>query len=394
MRRVSYTPYVLLLIFLLLVLSLPDRFTRGLRSLIVYTVSPSWQGLDYVKTASLNILTLPTVRDVGGYHPQESADSFQKEHDLLTTQIENLRTWLLMEDRIEEQLIRLKELKGQSSSDSQLQSFFQRRAREISKILELELCSCPAKVIFREPASWSSFVWINIGEKQNKVLGKTVIAKNSPVLLDGALIGVVEDVRNAQAKVRLITDARLHVAVRIARGRDQNQQLWQQLQSMLYMLENRNDLFQSVEEQQAFMSFFNRIKSRITASCQDRYLAKGQLHGGSAPLWRSRSSVLYGIGFNYDWPDQEGPSRDLRSGRPSIDMSMSDPIALLKQGDLLVTSGLDGVFPPGLPVAVVKTVTPLREGASSYDIVAEAVAVNLSDVSTVLVLPPVEFDPS
>ena len=124
MRRVSYTPYVLLLIFLLLVLSLPDRFTRGLRSLIVYTVSPSWQGLDYVKTASLNILTLPTVRDVGGYHPQESADSFQKEHDLLTTQIENLRTWLLMEDRIEEQLIRLKELKGQSSSDSQLQSFF------------------------------------------------------------------------------------------------------------------------------------------------------------------------------------------------------------------------------------------------------------------------------
>ena len=392
MRRVSYTPYVILLIFVLMVLSLPDGLTLGLRSCSVYAVSPSWRGLHYIKKASLNTLTLPTARDVATKHSVEESSALQRELDVLTSQLENLRQWLLLEDRIEEQLIRLKELKGQGESEYDAKEFFRRRASEVSKVLELQMHSFPAKVIFREPASWSSFIWINIGEKQNKALGRNLIAKNSPVLVDGCLIGVVEDVRNAQSRVRLITDANLHIAVRIARGKQQNEQLWQQLNSMLCILEDRNDLFQSLDEKKAFISFFSRIKSRITSSCQDRYLAKGILYGGSAPLWRSRSSLLHGVGFNYDRPDQEGPARDLRSGKLLYDVHSEGAFALLKEGDLLVTSGFDGVFPPGLPVAVVKKVNPLREGASSYDMMAEAVVGSLSDISAVLVLPAISFD--
>ena len=96
---------------------------------------------------------------------------------------------------------------------------------------------------------------------------------------------------------------------------------------------------------------------------------------------------MKGLGFNYDFSDNEGPARDLRTGE-IVGSSSKKQVALLKEGDLLITSGLDGIFPAGLEVAVVSKVHCLKEGASSYELEAKAIAENFNELSSVFVLPP------
>ena len=93
---------------------------------------------------------------------------------------------------------------------------------------------------------------------------------------------------------------------------------------------------------------------------------------------------LKGVGFNYDFADAEGPARPLRS----------EELPLLKAGDLLVTTGMDGIFPAGFWVATVSKVDVLREGACAYEIEANAPRRAISTISQcVTVLPPVHFEP-
>ena len=108
-------------------------------------------------------------------------------------------------------------------------------------------------------------------------------------------------------------------------------------------------------------------------------MAKGEVHGSSSPFWRSRSPILRGVGFNYEYADEEGAPKDLRSEVP-----------ILQKGDLLVTSGLDGVFPMGLKVGTVIHCDPLKQGSYSYEIDVKPIASNLNDLQTLFVLPPVE----
>lgn len=76
-----------------------------------------------------------------------------------------------------------------------------------------------AKVIFRENISFGSFIWVDRGEADNKRLGAQVIAKKSPVILGKGVVGVVEEVLEKKSLVRLITDPKLQVAVRVDRER-------------------------------------------------------------------------------------------------------------------------------------------------------------------------------
>jgi hypothetical protein len=165
------------------------------------------------------------------------------------------------------------------------------------------------------------------------------------------------------------------------------------LSILIPTLESRKDIFGSMEEQEAFLSFFGRIKKKISSESQDRYLAKGELQGSSAPLWRSRTALLKGLGFNYDRADDEGFARDLRSGSQLGNLSSKDSLVILKEGDLLVTTGFDGVFPAGISVAIVKKVESLKEGSPAYEIKAEATAGNMNDLSMVIVLPPLAEEP-
>jgi hypothetical protein len=245
-------------------------------------------------------------------------------------------------------------------------------------------------VIFREPSSWSSALWIDVGEQHNKALAKKIIAKNSPVLCGTSIIGVVEYVGERRSRVRLITDERLVPSVRAIRGREQDRFLLEHATALLAALERREDLFTSREMSLGVLSILSQLKSRLQAECQDAYLAKGEVFGSSSPLWRSRSPILKGVGFNYDFADEEGPARDLRTGEPYASREKKEPIALLRPGDILVTTGLDGVFPAGYRVAMVSKVNSLKEGASSYEIEAVATAGNLDDISHVIVLPSLQ----
>lgn len=75
-----------------------------------------------------------------------------------------------------------------------------------------------------------------------------------------------------------------------------------------------------------------------------------------------------------------------------MDAQSSAPaIPIICESDILVTTGMDGVFPPGLRVAEVTRIFPLREGAYTYEIEAVPVVGNLDTLQTVFIIPPVGY---
>jgi cell shape-determining protein MreC len=252
--------------------------------------------------------------------------------------------------------------------------FYQRRINDLLTLLDKEVYSIGAQVIFRDPGFWGSGFWIDKGEKENRELHAKIIAKNSPVLSEGSLIGIVEIVEEKRSYVRLITDSSLTPAVRAVRGDEQNCTLLKGITALEEELQyqeglSRPELFQEL----------NEVKQKLKQTGETLYLAKGELRGSSYPLWRSRSSVLKGVGFNYEFADEEGSSHTIHN-------KLKNP--LLRQGDLLITSGLDGVFPQGIPVATVTKIFPLKEGDFAYNIEALLMANNIDDTSYVQVYPP------
>lgn len=377
MNRTYPYPYFLLGFALFCWISVPKPATDRVRSFAVASLAPVWK-------VSERIFLGRSYTNLG-----ESAEitRLQLENQTLRNQVESAYEWILSEQRIGEEIAFLKNLFKEMdlSSDSEMKAAFKRRADQLRNRLYHQLASFPAQVVYRDPSSWSSSLWVNAGEEDNLALGRTLIAKNSPVVSGGALIGVVDFVGKKQSRVRLITDSGLSPAVRAIRGGSQGRELLQLLQTLLLRLGTREDLFLSIEEKNRLLTELQVLQARIGKSWEDAYLAKGELHGSSVSFWRSRGMILKGIGFNYDYGDEEGPARDLTNGRP-VGSSTGD-IQLLKEGDLLMTSGLDGVFPPGLLVAAISKIGPLKEGAYAYELEARPAAHHLNDLQSVFILP-------
>lgn len=343
MRRIKYQPYLIFLSFLLFLLGFPQEASERMRCFAVSSFSPSWHGLYAMKESVLHLLMIPLPGSAANLAQASlEIEQLKQENLRLKTQLVSVREWLLDEKRVQEQVERWKALLQKEEPDPALGEFVRRRSAYLVTLLERDLWSIPAKVVFREPASWNSRLWLNVGEKDNEKLRRKVIAKNSPVVVGTALVGVVEHVGPTQSRVRLLSDAGLTPSVRAARG--------------------------------------------------EELLAKGEVHGNSAPLWRCPNQTLYGIGFNYDYRDQEGPARDLRSGAPLSGSKKGEALPLLKIGDLLITTGMDGIFPPGLSVGVVTRIGPLKEGACSYELEARAAIGKLHELAHVRVLPPLNFE--
>ena len=136
-----------------------------------------------------------------------------------------------------------------------------------------------------------------------------------------------------------------------------------------------------------------RDSKHLSSDEKTHVLAKGELSGSSKPLWRTQRHQLKGTGFNYDFADGEGAARDLRTGNLSSLDPVESSVPIVKAGDLLVTTGMDGVFPAGLMVAEVTKVHPLKEGDYFYELEALPIAGNFDDLSLVFVIPPVSYDP-
>jgi rod shape-determining protein MreC len=356
--------------------SFSSEKSLALRQAVINTLSCFWDRV-YVLTYSRQPSTM-----------QKELERLQQDNYVLRMQIDHVRQWLLSEDRIHEQIELLNSITNQSITKESEKQFLHRRCQQIIRVLQLESRAVPAKVIFREPGTWSNYIWVNVGEEDNQRLQETIIAKNSPVMVANSVVGVIDLVCKTKSRVRLITDNRLTISVRAVRGKEQDYFLLDQLNALLFSLEKKQSVYS--QEVQEAISVLVRLKKQLIPRQQTSYLAKGELHGTGRPLWRSCGSSLKGKGFNYDFADEEGPGRDLRSGIVYEKDSKLPSVTLLQVGDLLVTTGLDGVFPAGLHVAVISKVHTLQEGECSYNLEATAAAGNLDEFSCVCVLPALD----
>lgn len=329
--------YLLIIAVALALMSLPKTSSEKLRGTTIAFLAPSLQQILAAKEY-LTSLSETENEEKKSPNTSEELQRLRLENTRLHTEIERFKEIL----RHELQL--LNKLSIPQEKQQELSQFLSKRHDlEIKKLLEIKLQAIPGKVIYRSPASWNSSLWIDVGNATNDLLGQTVIAKNSPVLVGTSIVGVIDYVGTHQSRVRLLTDSCLTPAVRVLRN-------------------------------------------------SSLYLAKGEVHGSSQPLWRTNSHLLTGLGFNYDFADNEGPARDLRTGKPTNSAPDAEGIPLIKAGDLLVTTGMDGVFPPDLLVAKVTKVHMLKEGDYTYELEALPTVGNLDNLSLVFVIPPVDID--
>lgn len=336
MRNKLPVTFWLLIGLLVVLLSLPAIFTERLKGGVM-------------------AFLYPTFSQKGS--PRGEVQRLQLENQLLYAEIERLQDLVKHESFLSEI--------AQNSLHNQ----------EVERYLQLQMQAMPARVIFRSPGTWNSSFWINIGRSDNPI-----VAKNSPVMVGMSIIGVVDYVGERQCRVRLITDSRLNPSVRVSRGGN------------IEAVRAINELMRLIQDQE-LIELLQLYKREYLDGTGTAYLAKGELCGSSHPMWRGEGQILKGTGFNYDFADSEGRERDLRTGHTPGTPNKRAPVPLIMTGDLLITTGLDGVFPKGFQVARVTHVDPLKEGDYFYDIEAEPTAGNLSEIEMVMVLPPIGFDP-
>lgn len=369
MKRISY---LLLVSTLFLIISFPPRFSSSMRQKVVSCLVPFW---DWA---------------IWGNALEVEGESLRLENRLLHDQISSVYEWLTFEERVQQQVDLLKSFSNKEEDTLYWQEFFRKRSEDLKQILEAKLQALPAKVIFRDPLYWGGSLWINIGEKDNEFLGKTVVAKNSPVVVGSALVGIVEEVSKNQSKVRLITDAALTPAVRAVRGNAQDYFLFRLGKDLLDLLYKRENILKK-EEREELLKLLSKLVKNSASNGKSWYLAKGEIHGASAPLWRG-GAKLEGIGFNYNNDDEEGPGRDLFTGKLNEKKEGCETMPIIQEGDLLITSGLDGLFPAGLEVGWVSKVKALKESGYCYDIEAKSASPLFEELSVVFVMPPLGFE--
>ncbi len=375
MRRPSYLGYLCLFITAMAIVSLPTGITRALKHRAIAAFVPFGSILRPWQAAGCGPERVPA--PAGEW--RERSERLEMENLLLREQCAALQQMILSDDYIARQTNWLLQIQGREKAEPQWTEFFKRRARHLSHRLQQHLQSLPAKVVFRDMRHWGSTMWIDVGEEDNEKIGAKIVAHNSPVVVGNALVGVIEHVERKRSEVRLVTDAHLVPSIRAVRGEQSHRALLLLIDQLGSILQKRSGLYSSGEEERNAVSALSVLRRSLQQGWGDYYLAKGELFGSSMPLWRSKRAVLNGVGFNYDTADEEGGARDLRTG---------GGVPLLQPGDLLITSGLDGLFPQGLEVGIVGKVKLLREGDCSYDLEAIPVITDFSEIERVSVLPP------
>jgi rod shape-determining protein MreC len=364
MKRKSYKKYFLLAGTLLFLLVLPTIFVERLRGITIRILSGAFKVVHWASVHQIN-----------------ETDRLEGENHLLRLEIGKLRALLEQQERV-----------FFLQQESKMQESNLRRSQQIGFLLGTLNQSIPARVIYRDPGSWSSSLWVNVGEETNRRLKKVVVAKNSPVILGRSVVGVIDFVSQKQSRVRLITDVALKPSVRAVRGHPQNRILVENIEMVLRALVARADIPLSTQDRNSLSSYLEKLREKVAEESESHYLAKGILQGAGTPLWRNANPTLRGIGFNCDFADDEGPARELMTGNPAGSESKAPSSPIIKVHDLLVTTGMDGVFPPGLRVAEVRKIFPLREGAFTYEIEATPIVGNLDTLQTVFIIPPLGYE--
>ena len=333
--------YLLILVALLMLLSASRQTTERVRGLTASFMAPTWESL----TSLRFFLQAPFSYFSEEHYPTKHGKTLTSHEEISRLQLENR---MLRNELNELQEILQKErMTGMqiSEKDAETPILLEKHRKELQQLSRMQLEAIPARIIFRSRLSWNSSLWINVGESQNQLLGRTAVAKNSPVVVGTSIVGVVDYVGQNQSRVRLITDSGLTPAVRAVRGALQNRPIVQQMDALMERDVQAPGSFSSNEDK-VFIAKLVNYKEILSKNKESWYLAKGELHGSSKPLWRKQSQGLRGIGFNYDFPDDEGPARELRTGKPVDESKKLPTMPILKVNDVLITNGMDGVFHP------------------------------------------------
>lgn len=352
--------YLMLFLSAVLLLNLPSGCTRTVKSCAYVSVTPLTWISRSIKSAANSTIAMP----LASIWPSARKKVQKDRERALSLEAANTQ----LKGQVEQLLYLLRE------------------HNDASHAPRLDPAPASARVVLRPPDEWLKTFWIDLGESDNIRLGYNAVSPHSPVLVGSKLIGVVDLVEARKSRVRLLTDSGMVAAVRVARGQPQNVELIDHIDHVVDALHFREDL-PHFPEREVLTESLESLHSRISPDSQAWRLAKGELHG-TGRRQRDGRPLLAGRGFNCDWEDDHTPARDLRSGKPRE--GEGEAVTLIQKGDLLVTSGLDGLFPPDLHVGTVTHVHPLKEGASSYALEAVPCCAELDQLQLVSVLPAID----
>jgi len=383
MQRKFFVSYLLIFIVLMAMMSLSRRTSDKIRGDSTALLVPLWEKLLVAKHFILHP-TQPSPLSL--LSPEEEKENLLLENQLLENEISHLQRQIHEQSLISSQIEQIAPYHpGEAIA---LAGEYQKSLNNTLKALQIRVKATPARVIFRTFDTWNSFLWINAGEAENRKRQSQVIAYNSPVIIGKAIVGVVDYVGEELSRVRMISDTQLTPAVRVARGAEHDYLIGEQAERMLYQLKYRKNIPLSPDEQDQLKGLLQRLQSNLKPLRKTWYLAKGELLGSQSSARLGQNVLLKGTGFNYDFSDEEGDSRDLHSGK-STQRPHDAPVPILKVNDILVTTGMDGIFPPGFHAAIVTRVGLLKEGDYFYDLEAKPLAGPLEGLSLVFVLPPI-----
>lgn len=310
------------------------------------------------KWSSKHIL-IPLVLFLGVALPKERISSLRT----LVMGVASIPTQL-QKSAPDEKALRLQAVNNQLSNEvDKLYSFLLQTHPSLKK---QEPNVLTANVLFREKTPWSTTLWVDRGSRDG-------VKKNSIATVGEALLGLVDEVLKKKCRIRIITDPTLVPSVRANRGNSQHRLARAQVQTLLNTLPHLDNLFADESEKKEILQQLSLLDSKLNQDGENCELAKGELHGSGSPLWRKCSLFLRGTGFNYDHADEKGPAKALTDN-------------ILHLGDLLVTTGMDGIFPEGLTAGIVTKVFPLKEGDFCYDIEARMAVQNLDDLKILHIL--------
>ena len=376
--------YLIIFITLLIMMNLSRSSTEKMRGGSVAAASPIWEKILSFKHFILHPFqpspfTSQTL--------EEEKLQLLLEKQLLQTEIgylqKQLSEQLLLNSQITE--ISAAEPEAGRTAKRALEKSIQKKM----DVLNYRLQTLPARVIFRSFDAWDQALWINVGESSNQNKEEPIAALNSPVVVGNAIVGIIDYIGKNQSRVRLITDNRLNPSVRASRGGEQDFYLSEQIEGLLLQISNKKQIPLPPEERKQLSLLLTRLKQGLQPFKRNWYLAKGELLGSSSSSSRAGGGIiLKGTGFNFDFPDSDGDSRDLRSGK-SLQHPDEQPVPILKIDDMLITTGMDGIFPPGFQVAMITKIELLKEGDYFYELEAHPVALPLEEISLVFVLPPI-----
>lgn len=386
MQRKIIAIYFTIFVTLLVVMSLSRHTNDKMRGQSVAIFAPFWE-----KILSLKYFFFHPYQPSPFTHLsiEEEKQRLQLENQLLEIEVaylqEQIQEKLLMTSQIEQIASHMPEEAKMMAAD------YEKAMQNTFKITQRRMHALPARVIFRSFDTWNSFLWINIGESINRDMQSVAIAKNSPVVIGKSIVGIIDYVGEHQARVRLISDSRLTPSVRATRGGEQDFLLSEKIEGLLHQMHDKKNLPISSEEQTKLFRLLLHLQQNLQPFKKTWYLAKGKLLGSMYSAKLGQSVYLRGVGFNYDFSDEEGGNRDLRSGK--INQSQEEVTPILKVNDILITTGMDGLFPPGFEVAVVTRVGLLKEGDYFYDLEARPIVNSLEELTLVFVLPPMTSEP-